>query len=126
DYYDIDGFKVFPGVEVSVQEKGDVLIIGNRTIIKDIWSSLNKMDNSCSMQELLKIINPHHVLVIGAHPLRKSNPLIHIPEEHLRQFDCFDLNASDLYNRGPEIKEQVYEFAKNIDIPVVSGSDTHH
>ncbi|MGP7818113.1 PHP-associated domain-containing protein [Niallia sp. 01092] len=130
DYYDIDGFRLFPGMEVDVKEGGHILIIGDREDIRAIRLQLigyETEDTFVSMKTLLSICQPFDILCIGAHPLRSSNPLLRIPEEDLMQVDCFDLNGKDLnYGGVEEMREQVYQFAKRYDKPVVGGSDTHY
>ena len=36
DYYDVNGVKVFPGMEVDIQEKGHILFIGGRENIRGL------------------------------------------------------------------------------------------
>lgn len=129
DYYDVEGFKVFPGMEVDVQFGGHILVIGSRESILELRSRLEphtSPDDFVAFSQLLDWCDELSLLRIGAHPHRKSNPLTQHDPATLRRLDCFDLNAKDMYTYGPGMKETVVELAQTIGIPVVAGSDTHH
>ena len=105
-------------------------MIGNRANIISLREQLighEKENDFIPFQELIELCQPMEILLIGAHPLRKSNPLIRIPENVLKQLDCFDLNAKDLNRIGVEdMSTQVKELADRVGIPVVGGSDSHY
>lgn len=129
DYYEVDGFRIFPGMEIDVKEVGHILFISNRDSIRNIREKLEghtNEDNFIPFEELLQIASDYEVLKIGGHPFRESTPLHHHKPELLQQLDAFDLNAKDLYRYGNEMRPKVEEFAKEIGIPVVAGSDSHH
>lgn len=129
DYYDIDGFKVFTGIEIDIKEVGHILCIGNREDILKVYDYLTPHipdDNHVPFKELLNFVNDLELLKIGAHPFRKKTPLHHIDHELLAQLDAFDLNATDIYRQGIDIREEVEGLAKELNLPVVAGSDTHH
>ena len=65
-------------------------------------------------------------LKIGAHPFRIKTPLKHIDHDLLAQLDAFDLNATDIYRQGIEVREEVEGLAQELNLAVVAGSDTHH
>jgi len=52
EYYLIDGIKVFPAMEVDIKEVGHILLIGNRTDIRELRIALepftDKNENRCS------------------------------------------------------------------------------
>lgn len=128
-YYDADGIKIFPGMEVDIRETGHILLIGDRNDIREIRRRLaahTDEDHFIPLSELLNIASSYHLLKIGAHPLRHSTPLHHLPPEMLKQLDAFDLNAKDLCFQGREVREGVEALAEKIGIPVVAGSDSHH
>ncbi|MBW7475799.1 PHP domain-containing protein [Paenibacillus oenotherae] len=129
DYYDVDGFKVFPGMEVDVQFGGHILVIGSREAVLELRSRLEPhtaADNFVAFSQLLDWCDELSLLRIGAHPHRESNPLTQHDRDTLRRLDCFDLNAKDLHTYGPAMRETVMELGQTIGLPVVAGSDTHH
>lgn len=130
DYYQIDGLKLFPGIEVDVKEIGHILLIGNRTDILSIRSLLESNtseDNFLSFDKLLDIAEQYDVLKIGAHAFRESTPLYHLKADQLKRLDALDLNGKDLFSQGKNVYRQKLEpFAEKLGLPIVGGSDTHH
>lgn len=128
EYYQIEGIKVFCGLEIDVKEIGHFLVIGSRGDILTIARLLLPFQNEKSfipVKELIALLSDFNVLKIGAHPLRKSTPWNHHDISVLEQFDAYDLNGKDLYIYGPEIEDRVRKFANKLQIPVIGGSDTH-
>lgn len=128
-YYDIKGIKVFPGMEVDIQETGHILCIGAR---EDIIALRGKLDaytekgHFIPFKSLLEMAGDYDLLKIGAHPFRETTPLHHIDRSLLVQLDAFDLNGKDLFEQGvDENSKKVLPFAAELGIPVVGGSDTH-
>ncbi|OMF27207.1 histidinol-phosphatase [Paenibacillus sp. FSL H8-0548] len=129
DYYDVEGFKLFPGMEVDVKFGGHILVIGMRASVLELRSRLEphtKADAFVPFEQLLDWCDELSLLRIGAHPHRESNPLTQHDDSLLRRLDAFDLNAKDMYTYGPDMKNAVADLAHAIGIPVVAGSDTHH
>lgn len=129
EYYEIEGMKVFCGLEIDVKETGHFLVIGSRDDILTIARLLlahQKEENFLPVKDLIELLADFNVLKIGAHPLRESTPWEHHDSSILKQFDAFDLNGKDLYTYGNEIEERVRTFASQYNVPVVGGSDTHH
>lgn len=128
DYYEIEGMKVFCGLEVDVKENGHFLVIGSRDDILTIARLLlpfHDKDAYIPVKDLLTLLADFNVIKIGAHPLRKSTPWHHHEPAVLQQFDAYDLNGKDLFTFGRDIEEKVRSFAAQYEIPVVGGSDTH-
>ena len=128
EYYQIEGMKVFCGLEVDVKENGHFLVIGAREDILTIARLLlpfQNEENFIPVRDLITLLSDFNVLKIGAHPLRESTPWNHHDPSVLKQFDAYDLNGKDLYTYGLEIEERVHAFANEYQIPVVGGSDTH-
>lgn len=128
EYYEIEGMKVFCGLEVDVKENGHFLVIGSREDILTISRLLlpfQHEENFIPVKELIALLSDFNVLKIGAHPLRASTPWNHHDTTVLKQFDAYDLNGKDLYTYGLEMEERVHAFANEHQIPVVGGSDTH-
>lgn len=131
DCYDIDGLKLFPGMEVDVQNGGHILVIGSREAVLALRDALEPHcapDRFIALEQLLDWAEPYRerLLIIGAHPFRDSNPLTRHRPETLARLDALDLNAKDLFTYGPSMREQVEAFARQLGIPCVAGSDTHH
>jgi hypothetical protein len=130
NYYDIDGFKLFPGIEVDVKENGHILLIGPR---KDILAIRARLDNHIDEENfiafdaLMDLANEYNVLKIGGHPFRDSTPLArNISNDQLKKLDALDLNGKDLYSKGIDTcKEELEQLAELINLPIVGGSDTH-
>jgi len=128
-YYEVEGVRLFPGIEVDIRETGHILIIGDRADIVAIRSRLSghtEENAFIPFRGLLDIAEQYHVLKIGAHPFREGTPLHHLPEEDLKRLDAFDLNGKDLHAQGIEAySKRLYDFAARLGKPVVGGSDTH-
>ncbi|MCM3767256.1 PHP domain-containing protein [Neobacillus niacini] len=129
-HYNIQGLKVFPGMEVDIKEVGHILCIGNRQDIRALRADLNDYTEEGTFIPFEKLLNfrlSYDMLVIGAHPYRESTPLKDLDPSLLKQLDAFDLNGKDLHTRGIEVNSMdVQNFAENLSKPVVGGSDTHH
>lgn len=129
DYYDVEGMKVFPGMEVDIQEVGHILMIGRREVIFELREKLEPYTvkgQFIPFKLLLEEASSYELLKIGAHPFRDTTPLHHIDHTLLAQLDAFDLNGKDLFEQGiAGNSEKVYPFAKGMGLPVVGGSDTH-
>lgn len=129
-YYLVDNVKVFPGMEVDIREVGHILIVADRETLREIRMQLepySSKENFIHFAQLFELVEPYEVLIIGAHPYRKSTPLYELDQSLLSRLDAFDLNGKDLHSIGIDENSQlVYEFANSLNKPVVGGSDTHH
>lgn len=129
-YYNISGLKVFPGMEVDIQEVGHILCLGDRSDVLALREKLEDYTEKGAFVPfltLLDFVSNYDMLVIGAHPFRPSTPLKDLDPSLLFQLDAFDLNGKDLHTRGiEENKQDVHTFARELGKPVVGGSDTHH
>ena len=130
DYYNIDGFKVFYGIEVTTEQKLDIVIIGKPKLILELREKIIynlKGKDFIDINDLFKNITPDELLVILAHPYRNHNELPKLKEEITNKINAIELNAKDLYKNGIDImKAKVLQLAKSLNLPVVCGSDTHH
>lgn len=129
DYYLAEGVKVFPGIEVDIQEIGHILIIGRRDNVLELRERLEpytKKGRFIKFEALLDWSEDGGFLRIGAHPFREGTPLHHLPDELLQRLDAFDLNGKDIYSQGLETyQNKINPFAERLGRPVVGGSDTH-
>lgn len=129
DHYNVDGLKVFPGMEVDVKEIGHILIISARENLFNLFKELEphlKEKNFIPFKELLDLAQSPQTIIIGGHPFRQSTPLTQHDPIQLKRLDGLDLNGKDLHSMGIEENQQkVYAFAESLGLPVLAGSDTH-
>ncbi|MRN56755.1 PHP domain-containing protein [Paenibacillus monticola] len=128
-YYDVDGLKLFPGMEVDIFETGHILLIGlkeNILAVRTLLSEHTSEGHFVPFSNLLDLADSHDLWKIGAHPFRSSTPLHHLDPKLLKRLDAFDLNAKDIYMQGTEAYTQlIMPFAEKLDVPVIAGSDSH-
>lgn len=129
-YYEVDGFKVFPGMEVDVAEGGHILVTGTREAIRYVRSQLEghtAPEAFVPFDRLMDLCSEYEMLIIGAHPFRTSNSLQKLTPQQLQRLDAVDLNAKDLRTYGVDyMQEQMRVYAARHGLPLVGGSDTHH
>ena len=129
DYYDVEGLKIFPGIEVDVKEVGHILLISRRESILQIFNELKphlEEENFIPFADLMNLAEKFETIKIGGHPFRPSTPLTQHKPDQLKRLDALDLNGKDLHSMGIEVnQENVYGFAEKLGLPVVAGSDTH-
>jgi len=130
DYYNIEGFKVFYGMEVTTEQKLDVLIIGNPQLILELREKANanfKGKDYIDVNDLFKLPLSEELLIILAHPFRKHTEFPQLENSILNRIDAIEFNAKDLYNNGIEdMKRRVSKLADELKLPIVCGSDTHY
>lgn len=128
-YYDVNGLKLFPGMEVDIAETGHILLIGLKENVLAVRALLDEHTvegNFIPFKDLLDIADEHNLWKIGAHPFRTSTPLHQLDPELLRRLDAFDFNAKDIYMQGAETyKNLITPFAEKLGVPVIAGSDSH-
>lgn len=120
---------ILPGIEVDVAEGGHIIVIGEREAIRTINEKLRPHrtpGHFIQLEQLLELCDKLACVRIGAHPFRKENSLHKLDARLLRRLDALDLNGRDLYKYGRAMEEAVNELARQLDLPVVAGSDTHH
>ncbi len=130
DYYNVNGFKIFYGMEVTTKQNLDILIVGNPSLIlnlrTEIINNLNKR-KFIDINELFKVCNPNELLIIIAHPYRNHTVFPKLDKQVLSKIDAIELNAKDLYKNGIEnMKKKVQDLANILNLPIVCGSDAHH
>ncbi|GAB6100505.1 hypothetical protein JCM16358_23840 [Halanaerocella petrolearia] len=124
DYYDVDGFKVFCGMEVDIEEVGHIIVVGRKEDLLDLRrlfpENMGESDFP-TLKYLLGEAEKKNLIVVGAHPAKESKYLLDLNPILLKRLDGLGLNGKLL-----KLKEEVIEFAENIKLPIVAGSDTHH
>jgi len=130
DYYDIDGFKVFYGMEVTTKQDLDFLIIGNSKLVLELRNKIIeniKTDKFIDVNDLFKLNISNELLVIWAHPYRNHSELPLLESYITEKLDALEVNSKDAYKFGKdEMQEKIYMLAKQLNLPIVKGSDTHY
>ncbi|MNC19069.1 putative hydrolase [compost metagenome] len=128
-FYEADGLKIFPGMEVDIAETGHILLIGLKEDVLAVRAGLadyTKEGHFIPFRGLLDMAEEHGLWKIGAHPFRISTPLHHLDPELLVRLDAFDFNAKDIYMQGAEAyRALITPFARKLGVPVIAGSDSH-
>ena len=84
-------------------------------------------ENFIEFEKLLELGEKYNCLMVGSHPYRASHKLHLQPKELLKRLHALDLNATDIFKKGLECaKEEVENLSKEINIPFVTGSDSHY
>lgn len=130
DYYDIDEFKVFYGMEVKTKQELEFLVIGTPELVlelrESIISNLNN-DKYLDVNDLFKLEISEELLIILAHPYRNHIEFPELETNIIEKIDAIELNCKCIYKLGlQEMKEKVSMLAKQLKLPITSGSDTHH
>lgn len=130
DYFDVDGFKVFYGMEITTQQSIDIVMIGNPKLIIELREKVLqqlKDEKYIDINTLFTIPIIKELLVILAHPYRKYSEFPTLHHEVIEKINAVEFNAKDLYKNGiEETKRKVTELAKKFHLPIVCGSDTHY
>ena len=72
------------------------------------------------INELNRIAKEKNMLIIGAHPFRKKHPLYTYDRLYVTGLDAVELNGKDIL-----LKDKMYEYAEDLNMPIVAGSDAH-
>jgi len=130
DYYNIDGFKVFYGMEVTTKQNLDVLIIGNPELVlsfRDKIISDLKVNKYMDIKDLFNLNITDELLVILAHPYRDYIEFPKLDNFIIGRLDAIELNSKDCYKQGKEeMISKINDLSKKLNLPITSGSDTHH
>lgn len=130
DYYDINGFKVFYGMEVTTSQNLDFLIIGQSELVLKLREEINtnlRNNKYIDISNLFNLNISEDLLIILAHPYRKHEIFPKLEKNIVDRIDAIELNSKDLYKFGIEImKDKINELATNLNLPITSGSDAHY
>jgi len=130
DYYNVNGVKIFTGVEVTTDEKLDILFVGERDRILEFNKKiLNEREKQefIKIDDLFNLLSDESFLVILAHPYRKHEEFPNINKDILDRIDAIEFNAKDLYNSGiEEMKYEVIKLSKVLNKSITGGSDSHY
>ena len=123
DYFDVNGLKVFSGIEIDVKGNANLLVIGNLENVyelRDMFPEDISEEDYIEINELNRIAKEKNMLIIGAHPFRKKHPLYTYDRLYVTGLDAVELNGKDIL-----LKDKMYEYAEDLNMPIVAGSDAH-
>lgn len=130
DYYDINGVKVFYGMEVTTKQDLDILIIGKSELVLSLRDKIIvnlKEEKYIDINDLFQLNIPDELLVILAHPYRDHIQFPELKNYIIERFDAVELNSKDVYKNGIDVmKNKVIKLAEQFNLPIISGSDTHY
>lgn len=130
DYYNIDGFKVFYGMEVTTKQDLDILFIGKTELILELREEIKdtlKSDEYIDINDLFKLDISDELLIILAHPYRDHIQFPELEKFVIERFDAVELNSKDIYKTGIEVmQDKVFKLAEKLQLPITAGSDTHY
>lgn len=129
-YYLVEGIRVFPGIEVHTKEMDHLLLIADRTVIRNLRMQLQPFThklNYISFEKLMDLVKLEEVLVIGGHPLAHQKAYFELHPSHLEKLDAIELNAKDLSILSTtESVQEVYYLGMRLAKPVVGGTSAFH
>ncbi|RDU24946.1 PHP-associated domain-containing protein [Anaerosacchariphilus polymeriproducens] len=123
-----NGLSLFMGMETDIAEGGHILSIGTLESILELNNRLEpfkEKDKYLPFSDLMKLFREYSVLVGAAHPFREGSNIPELPLEQLSKLDFLDLNGKDIALDRQRTEQLTDKLAKQIDRPVVAGSDTH-
>lgn len=130
DYYDIDGFKVFYGMEITTKQDLDILFIGQTELVLELREKINsnlKADKYIDVNDLFELDIPDELLIILAHPYRDHIQFPKLEKHIINRLDALELNSKDIYKTGyDDMQDKVSKLAEKLELPITAGSDTHY
>lgn len=123
-----NGLTIFPGMETDVSEGGHILSLGPLEAILELNERLEPHKEKGSFlpfAALMDLFSQYPVLVGCGHPFRDGGHVPELPLEQLRRLSFLDLNGKDLALDRSRTEALTYALGSRLEIPVVSGSDTH-
>ncbi len=128
-YYQIDGIRFYPGMEVEVKEGPHLLVSGTRDEVLAFYDRLRPHlvpETYVTVPEFFEKQVGLDLMNIFAHPFRPKREFARIDPTFASRFDAFDINGKDLWRFGTDMRGQVEALGAEYSRPVVAGSDTHH
>lgn len=127
-YVTEDGFRIFPGMEVDIAEGGHTLVTGPLECILEMNRRLEpnkEKGNFLSFEKWSDMAAEYPVLLGAGHPYREGGSIPLLPRELLERFMFLDINGKDLAEDYEGTWKKMRRFSKQLDRPLVAGSDTH-
>ena len=130
DYYNVNGIKVFYGMEVTTKQDLDILIIGNSRLVLELREKIMKLITKGEYIDISDLFNldiSRELLIILAHPYRDHDVLPNIDKDIINKIDAIELNSKDLYKFGfNSMKNKISKLSNELNLPIIAGSDTHY
>lgn len=123
-----EGLRIFAGMETDIAEGGHILSIGTPEEILELNKRLEpykEKEKFLSFEKLMDFFDEYSVIVGGAHPFREGGHIPQLPKEQLNRLNFLDMNGKDIAQDEEGTKKKVTTLGKELEIPVVAGSDTH-
>lgn len=123
-----DGLHIFAGMETDISESGHVLSIGAPEVILELNARMESYKNRgefLPFEKLMDLLEQYPVITGAGHPFREGGQIPNLPLEQLRRLHFLDLNGKDVALNRKYFEEKTKELAEKLEIPMVSGSDTH-
>ena len=123
-----DGLRIFSGMETDIAEGGHILSIGTPEEILELNARLEPFKEKgkfLPFEKLMDLFDAYSVIVGAAHPYREGGHVPELPLEQLKRLDFLDLNGKDVAFNREYYEEKTGTLAKLLNIPMISGSDTH-
>ena len=120
------GFGVLTGMELTVAEKADVVLIGDIGQMLHFDRSLAPSPSLGYNPPFRDIFTPARqagLVMIGAHPTKVSRGLLKRLRKHLARLDALEVNGNQASRR--DVEPDTRKLARALDLPVVGGSDAH-
>jgi histidinol phosphatase-like PHP family hydrolase len=128
-YYQIEGVRFYPGMEVEVKEGPHLLVSGTRVDVLAFYDRMRPHlvpETYVTVPEFFEKQDDLVLMNTFAHPFRPKREIARIDPTLVSRFDAFDINGKDLWCFGVDHLVQVEALGAKHNRPVVAGSDTHH
>lgn len=123
-----NGLRIFAGMETDIREGGHILSIGTPEEILELNQRLEPYKTAGAFlpfEKLMDLFGEYSVIVGAGHPFREGGHIPQLPEEQLKRLHFLDLNGKDVAQDPKAAWTQTQSMARALEIPMVSGSDTH-
>ena len=120
------GFGVLTGMELTVAEKTDVVLIGDIAQMLHFDRSLTpspSLGYNPPFREIFRPAREAGLVMIGAHPTKVSRSLLKGLKKHLARLDALEVNGNQASRK--DVQPEIRSLARALDLPVVGGSDAH-
>ena len=123
------GLCVLTGMELTVAEGADVVLIGGIDQLLRFDRSLASRPTRGYHPPFRDIFGPARrsgLVMIGAHPTKDARPgskRLRRLRKHLRRLDSLEYNGNEAFRR--KVRPEIRRLAKSLKLPVVGGSDAH-
>lgn len=122
------GLRIFAGMETDIAEGGHILSIGTPENILELNARLEPYKEKgkfLPFEQLMNLFEEYPVIVGAAHPYREGGHIPELPFAQLKRLHFLDLNGKDVSMNREYFEEKTGALAKKLNIPMISGSDTH-